>query len=315
MSSSSRQGAVRFKGVLSFASLVSLALALAVVALTACTTATPPQLEIVPDGAHVIAGQSLQLVATRHYSDGTVENVTRVVDWSTSDANALRLSSPEISPGLVLAESVANIVFVTARDPASGVSVTSTFAVDAATLRRIDVNPSPAISLARTQQRQLQAIGTFSDGSTQDITQNVLWSSSNEQVADVSTMQGTRGFVTAIAPGTTTVSATDGLTGVVGSTLVFVNGEAPVLRAIQLIPNPATIVVGTSTQYTATGIYDNGMTEDITTSVTWSSSAPGIATINNQGIATGLIAGQATITATENNTAIRASAELTVMPP
>ena len=302
------------RSLLSFASLV-LVLVLALAVLSACTTATPPRLEIVPDGSHVVAGQSLQLVATRHYADGTVENVTRVVDWSSSDANALRLTSPELSPGLVVAESVATTVFVTARDPASGASVTSTFTVDAATLRRIDVNPSPAISLPRTQTRALQAIGTYSDGSIQDITQNVLWSSSNEQVAAVSTLQGMRGIVTAIAPGTTTISAEDGLTGVLGSTLVFVNGEAPVLKAIQLIPNPQTIVVGTSTQYTATAIFDNGMTEDITTVVTWSSSAPGIASVNGVGVATGLIAGQTTITATDNNTAIRASAELTVTPP
>jgi hypothetical protein len=48
--------------------------------------------------------------------------------------------------------------------------------------------------------------------------------------------------------------------------------------------------------------------------VTWSSSAPAVASINAAGIATGITAGATTITATENNTAIRASAQLTVTP-
>ena len=294
-----------------FGALVVFALA---PSLGACTNAPAPDLVIVPDGSALVAGTQLQLIANRHYSDGSVENVTRVVDWSTSDGNSLKLVSPELSPGLVAAVSPTSNVFITARDPESGVTTTSTFSVVASVLRRIDINPSPALSLAHGQSRALTALGTFSDGTQQDVTQSVQWSSSNEQVADVGNLQGMRGVATANAPGSTSISAEDAVTGILGSTLIFVGEDIPVLEAIVITPNPEQIGVGKTTKFAASAVFSDGSTSDVTQQVSWVSSSTSVATIDATGLATGLAAGDVTITASENGTDIRGSASLTVTP-
>lgn len=303
---------------MSFAALsrfLTTTIALTLLALVwSCSAPAAPSIKIVPDGGPIVAGQQLQLVATRHYADGRVENVTRIVDWSSSNDAALRLVSPELKPGLVAAQTESTTVFVTARDPDSGEFTTSTFSVTRSVLARIDVNPAPAISLVRGQTHSVTAIGTFTDGTTGDITNQVLWSSSNEAVAAVSNLEQSRGTVTAIAPGNTSITATDAVTGLVGSTLVFVNGEAPSLVALTVSPNPESISVASSTQFSATGTFSDGTMQSLTNVVTWSSSTPTVATVDTTGLARGVAQGQTTITAAAPGTAVRASASLTVTP-
>ncbi len=298
-----------------FTRFVTAMFAFALVALVwSCGAPAAPSIQIVPDGGPIVAGQTLQLVATRHYADGRVENVTRIVDWASSNDNVLRLVSPELKPGLIAAETESNTVFVTARDPESGEFTTSTFSVARSVLSRIDVNPSPAISLVRGQTHSVTAIGTFTDGTTADITSKVLWSSSNEAVAAVSNLEASRGTVTAIAPGNTSITASDAVTGLVGSTLVFVSGEPPTLVALSVSPNPETIVVASATQFSATGIYSDGSTQALTNVVNWTSSKPSVATVATTGLAHALAAGETTITAAAPGTAFRTSALLTVTP-
>jgi hypothetical protein len=75
----------------------------------------------------------------------------------------------------------------------------------AATLLSIAVTPSnPSIVNGTTV--QLTATGAFSDGSTRDLTTQVIWSSSDDTRATVSST----GLVTAIATGSTTLIATSG---------------------------------------------------------------------------------------------------------
>ena len=292
-----------------FATTVTLLL---VALVWSCSAPAAPSIQIVPDGGPIVAGQQLQLVATRHYPDGRVENVTRIVDWDSSSDISLKLVSPELKPGLVQAEAETTTVFITARDPESDESVTSTFSVTRAALSRIDVNPAPAISLVRGQTHSVTAIGTFTDGTTADVTANVLWSSSNEAVAAVSNLEGSRGTVTAIAPGNTSITASDAVTGLVGSTLVFVNGEPPTLVSITLTPNPETIVVGSTSQFSAVGVFSDGTTSPMTNMVAWASANTAIATIDGTGVAHAIAAGSTTITASAPGTAVRASGLLTV---
>jgi hypothetical protein len=72
--------------------------------------------------------------------------------------------------------------------------------------------------------------------------------------------------------------------------------------SIQITPASQSLVAGQAAQFTATGIIGHGnhpaTNEDVTSQVTWTSNAPAIATINSSGVATGVSAGSATITAT-----------------
>lgn len=75
-------------------------------------------------------------------------------------------------------------------------------------------------------------------------------------------------------------------------------GAQPVtLVSIAIIPASPTIRVGHTIQLTATGIYSDNSTSDITTTVTWSSDNQAVATVNSQGMVTAVTVGTVTITA------------------
>src|SRR5260370_1828368 len=78
-----------------------------------------------------------------------------------------------------------------------------------------------------------------------------------------------------------------------------------VLQSITITPFNPTKIVGGTQQFTAIGHYSDTSTQDITTSVTWSSSAIGVATIGSTtGLATTVAAGVTTITATLNSVSV-----------
>jgi uncharacterized protein YjdB len=72
------------------------------------------------------------------------------------------------------------------------------------------------------------------------------------------------------------------------------------LDSIQVTPATQALTVGQTAQFIAQGTYGNAnhtSTQNITTGVTWTSSAPAVATVNSAGIATAVGAGSTTITA------------------
>src|SRR2546427_1592372 len=75
-----------------------------------------------------------------------------------------------------------------------------------ATLVSIGVTPANP-NLPQGLTRQFTATGTYSDSSTQDLTAQVAWSSSNTGVATIDSA----GLATSVAAGTTTITATLGL--------------------------------------------------------------------------------------------------------
>jgi uncharacterized protein YjdB len=172
-------------------------------------------------------------------------------------------------------------------------------------LASIAISPSTA-TLASGATQQLKATGTWSDGSTGDVTATANWSSSS---ASVATVKG--GLVTAAGGGTTTISAT--ISGVSGTATVTVTPAAPTLDSIAVTPASVSLVAGATQQYTATGVYSDGSSQNLTSSVTWSSSSTAVATINAAGLATAVSAGSTTITATGNG--VSGTATLTVTAP
>src|SRR5262249_15454018 len=70
----------------------------------------------------------------------------------------------------------------------------------------------------------------------------------------------------------------------------------PKLVALLVSPDRGFVFIGKMLQFTALGEYDDGTTQDLTSSVLWKSSDPTVATIG-QGLATGLVAGTTTISA------------------
>ena len=70
--------------------------------------------------------------------------------------------------------------------------------------------------------------------------------------------------------------------------------------------------VGSSSQFTATATMSNGTTEVVTSSATWTSSDPNVATVTPGGLVTAIAEGTASIQATFDN--ISGSEPTTVLP-
>jgi hypothetical protein len=287
-------------------------IALAVVA--SCADPQRPTLAITPIGGTVPAGQTLQLSATRQYPGARAEVVTTLLDWSSSNDAALHVSNDPGSKGLLTgALATSSVVYVTAHDPMSDASETVSFTVAPPEIKTILVSPSPAVVIARGQSRPLSAIATFTDGSTADVTGGVVWASSNLTAVTVSTSGKDRGNATGVAPGRADVTATDPRTLVQGTTSVFVTGPGDV-RSITVAPNPATAQIGQNLLFIAVGYFADGTSQDLTQQVKWESSKPSVAFIAQGGAATGALAGETTITATDALGQVRGSALLTVTP-
>ncbi len=94
---------------------------------------------------------------------------------------------------------------------------------------------------------------------------------------------------------------------------VVFSAVPPALQTIAVTPASPSVGVGSTQQFTATGTYADGSTQNLSGQVTWSSSTPAVATISGTGLATAVTTGSSTIGATLG--AVGGSTSLTVTPP
>jgi hypothetical protein len=133
----------------------------------------------------------------------------------------------------------------------------------------------------------------FADGSQQDLTGAVTWTSSTSSIATISNASGSLGLATALGAGTATISAV--FRGQVGTANLTITNAT--LMSIAITPAAPSIGVGSTQQFIAKGTFSDGSVVGITTQCAWSSSTPAVATINSTGLANGVAAGSSTISA------------------
>ncbi len=265
----------------------------------------PPQLrsiQVTAANLSLVAGTMEQFTATGSYSGGgSTKDLTSSVTWTSSDTSIATISSG----GLVTAKAHGSTTITATSGAVSGTAALTV----TATLASIAVTPAnPSIAPGTTQ--TFQATGTYNDNSTQDITTTATWSSSSTGVATISNAAGTQGLATAVAHGSSNITATLGSISSSPVTLTVTNG---VLQSIAVTPAGSTLTLGTVKQFTATGTYLDGgttTTQDISNVVTWGSSSANVASITISGAVTGTKTGTTTITATLGS--ISGSTQLTV---
>lgn len=153
------------------------------------------------------------------------------------------------------------------------------------------------------------ATGTYADGTSKNITPAVTWNSSNTSSATINT----GGIATGVTGGTsTTITATSGTVTGTATLTVTVPPPPPTLTSISVTPTSTTIFIGATQQFTATGNFSDGSTQNLTSTATWSSTNTAAATINTRGLASGIAQGSSTITATSGT--ISSTASLSVAP-
>lgn len=167
-------------------------------------------------------------------------------------------------------------------------------------LRSIVVTP-PDSSVPAGITQQFQAAGTFSDGSTADVTAAATWQSNSTAVASVTG----NGRVKGLHIGAATITATLG--AVSGSATL--NVAAAALQSISLSSTRFFLAPLGTRQLTATGSYSDGSSGDLTSTATWSSSHMATATVTG-GLVTGVAVGTTEITAASGT--LSASATLSI---
>ena len=213
---------------------------------------------------------------------------------------AARLARLKDSAGIVAALAVATIV-VSCEHPATDPS---------SSIAQLVVSPQN-VTLQQNQAEDFLAVGFTASGDSADIA--VSWSATGGTVDSSSAGKRHYGHYTNATCGTFTVTATSHPGNVSTAASVTVTGCPLPVASVSVTPATATIGVGQTAQYAAItrdafGNPLGGRT------VTWSSSNPGVATVNGAGQATGVAVGSATLTATSEGKSGTAAILVTNVP-
>ena len=257
------------------------------------TRAPVGSVAVLPATSSLVIGGTVPLGATVKDTRGVVVT-DRVVTWTSSNDLVATVSRSGVVTGVAPGSAT-----ITATS--EGKTGTASVTVNAVPVATVSVQPGTA-NLVVGQTSVLLATVTDANG-TVVTDRPITWSSSNPLVATVSTT----GVVTAVAPGSATVSASAG--GKSGSAGVVVT-LVPV-GSVVVTPPTKSLVVGTTTTLAATVRDANGavLTDR---AVTWSTSNPLVATVSSAGVVTAVAPGTVTVTATSETRS--GSSTITVTP-
>lgn len=259
------------------------------------TSARPIAINLSPANTFVPPGAYVSYQATGLFSDNSTQNITDKVAWSTSNPAVATITYT----GQVTAQGQGNVNITAKLGSTTG---TTSLLVTSSTLTALKITPANS-KVAQKTAAQFKALGIFADGSTQDLTYSASWGTSNQSVASIGVHSG---ILTALVPGTTTVTASFG--AVTGTTAVTVTNAT--LTSILIAPSSATISAnGGSVSLSAKGNFSDGTTQALVNAA-WSSSNPGVAIVSSWGLATASGVGTTTISATLNG--VKGTAVLTV---
>jgi len=153
-------------------------------------------------------GTAQQMTATGTYTDGSSHNLTNSVSWFSASDQIVSVSNRGVAQARALGSTAVSAI-------ASAIRGSEALTVSSPALSSISISPaSPKIPLGSSL--QLGVIGSFTDGSLQNLTNSVIWSVVNASVVNLSST----GNVTAQHVGSTSVEATLG--SIQGSTIIVI---------------------------------------------------------------------------------------------
>ena len=173
------------------------------------------------------AGTAFSLTVTAlDASNAVVTGYTGTVHFTSSDGAAVLPANSTLTNGVgtfSVTLKTAGGQTITATDTVTatitGTSGVITVTATGPTLTSIAVTPLSA-TIATGQTQQFTATGTFSDNSMQNLTTSATWASSLPNVGTISNASGTQGLATAVADGSTLITAT--MSGVSGTAALTV---------------------------------------------------------------------------------------------
>ena len=251
--------------------------------------------------ASIAKGTGHQYLAFGVYSDGGVRNITNTVTWASSAVAIATIANTGRATSVG-----AGTATITATDPTTTLSGSSSLVVTAATIAAVVVYPIGQTNASTVGQTiaphtalAFSALGVFSDATRQDISADATWTSTTPAAATV-TNTTPKGVAVGVAAGSTQIQATLGT--ITGAAPLVVSSAT--LTSITLTPAPQApatgvgVAVGSTLQMIAVGKFSDNSTQSINLSTAWSATTSGsIATVSATGLVTGVAAGSATVTA------------------
>jgi len=248
---------------------------------------------VLPGSVTLEQGQMEAFTAILHDADGNTLT-GREVEWSSSNKAVATVSSG----GLVTAVGLGEVLITGVAESESGTALVTVIPVPVA---QVIVSPG-SVTLDEGEVEEFTA--TMLDAGGNSLSdREVVWSSSNDAVATISTV----GVVTAVQGGDAMITAES--EGQSGTAVVTVH-SIPVAEVI-VTPNYSVIVEGQMGQLSAT-LLDAGGDTLTGREVAWSSSNEAVATVNSHGIVTGVAVGDSWITGASDSES--GTALVTVIP-
>ncbi len=250
-------------------------------------------------------GQTTQFTALGQSVMGnaspTTSDITTSVTWSSSNTGVAVINSSglatAVGAGTTDIQAISNGVVasatLTVSLPASGSGSGSP---------SLSVSPTSVTETFDGETTQFIAMGSLNGATPQNVSSQVTWVSSNTQVATINT----NGLATALGSGTTTVTAYYAGISATATVTVSVSSTTPNVPALTIIPSAVTLTgTGAVTQLIAIGnLTGNGVVQNLTNNVTWSSSGFTNVSVSQSGLVTSLISPPSGTSAVSTVTAI-----------
>jgi trimeric autotransporter adhesin len=244
---------------------------------------------IEPTSAAVYIGQELSLQANAYDAGGNVITDASMLWSSTAPGVAT------VDDGRVKGLSTGGTTILAT---IQGRSATASVSVSQAVVGDISLSMLSATLLPG---QSIQLTATVDDGNGNELTdRQVTWSSSDANIATVSA-----GLVTGVGAGSATITATSEDK----STTAAITVVVPVASVV-VSPDRTSLEVGQTQQFQA-AVLDSNDQELTDRTVTWTSSAPAVATVSSTGLVTAVAEGHATIQAYSEGRSGSASVSVT----
>lgn len=222
------------------------------------SSAVITSIQVSPIVGSKVKGATQQFFATATLDNGQTLDITSSASWSSSNTSVLSIASSGLA-------NLNNSAVATVTATYAGLSSDVSFTVTNKTISSLALTLG-ATSISTSVTTSASVVANYSDGSSEDVTDSVTFSSSDMSVATISNAQSTMGQINPVVIGTTTISAT--LSGVSTAETLTVTGASLVSIAVET--NNSLLSSGVNAYFRAIGSYDDASVVDITSSVTWS---------------------------------------------
>lgn len=228
------------------------------------------RISVTPNQYSLPVGHQSHLTAKAHYSDNSIQNITSIASWKSTDTSLVKVLNGT-NGGLIDALAIGS-TSVTASY--QGMTASSTITVTDAVLESVSISPIKAsIAAGLTQQYTLTA--RYSDNSTKNVTSQSSWQSTSLATATIDSL----GLATGQQQGNTIISGS--YKSHTASAELTVTSA--VTTGLQIAPSTPSNPLGSQGQFIATAFYSNGHSADVTSNATWSSTEPSKVSIISSG--------------------------------